>query len=303
VVSGRLLLFTDTDSLVYEIFTDDLYADLPAHHEYFDFSGYPHDRPLFSNENKMVVGKMKDESTGHIMTEYVGLRPKMYSYLTKPDDENEPPKEAKRAKGIQKAAIEDLRHADYLQQLKRAKENYVNVRRIGQKHHRVFTIEGMKRGLCAFDNKRYLLRDGIHTIAHGHFTIRREQTEEFDESVPESALSAPYSPWGVDEKNVDVSGFITLSHGDSVRQGLQPHMTRGEVLAMIGGADLRREIDDLVAARNATHDDGDDDDNELPTHDRTMMYDGDDFDDGANEVDELLNIVDVAMCSGMIEPY
>jgi hypothetical protein len=298
------LLFTDTDSLVYEIFTDDLYADLAAHREYFDFSGYPHDHPLFGDDNKMVVGKMKDESAGHIITEYVGLRPKMYSYLTKPDDENEPPKEAKRAKGIQKAAINDLRHADYLEQLKRAKENYVNVRRIGQKHHRVFTIEGVKRGLCAFDDKRYLLRDGIHTMAHGHCAIRREQTEEFDESVPEAALSTPYSPWGVDEENVDVSGFITLSHDDSIRQGLRPRMTREEVLAMVGGADVRREIDALAAVRNAAHDDVDgDDDNELSHHDRTMMYDGDDADDDANEIDDLINIVNVAMYSGMTEPY
>ena len=45
------------------------------------------------------------------------------------------------------------------------------------------------------------------------------------------------------------------------------------------------------------------DDNELLNHDRTMMYDGDDDDDDANEIDDLLNIVDVAMYSGMTEPY
>jgi hypothetical protein len=299
------LLFTDTDSLVYHIFTDDLYADLDAHREYFDFSGYPNDHPLFSDENKMVVGKMKDESASGIITEYVGLRPKMYSYLTKPEDENEPPKEAKRAKGIQKAAIADLHHADYLAQLKRAAENYVNVRRIGQKHHRVFTIDGMKRGLCSFDDKRYLLPDGIRTLAHGHYSIRQEQTQAFDESIPESALSTSFSPWAGDEENVDVSGFITLSHADAVRQGLQPHITREEVLAMVGGADLRREIDELSSIREAApnDDDDDDDDDEPPRHAYSMIDDGDDADDDANEVDELLNILDVAMHTGMNEPF
>jgi hypothetical protein len=91
----------------------------------------------------------------------------MYSYLTKPEDENETPKEAKRAKETQKAAITDLRHEDYLARLRGGKERYVNVRWIGQKHHRVFTIDGVKPGLCAFDDKRYLLHDGIHNY-DGH---------------------------------------------------------------------------------------------------------------------------------------
>jgi hypothetical protein len=298
------LLFTDTDSLVYHIFTDDLYADLAAHREYFDFSGYPDDHFLFSNANKMVVGKMKDESAGGIITEYVGLRPKMYSYTTKPVDEDEPPKEAKRAKGIQKAAINDLHHADYLAQLKRGAENYVNVRRIGQKHHRVFTIEGVKRGLCAFDDKRYLLADGINTMAHGHYAIRNEQTQEFDEPMPESAMSTSFSPYGGDEENVDVTGFITLSHEDSVRQGLHPHITRGEVFAMIGGTDLRREIDELASTRNAAvHNDDDDDDNERPHHAYHMIDDGDDVDDDANDVEDLLSIIDVAIHTGMTDPF
>jgi hypothetical protein len=300
------LLFTDTDSLVYHVETEDLYADLAAHREYFDFSGYPHNHPLFSDDNKMVVGKMKDESAGGIITEYVGLRPKMYSYLTKPEDENEPAKEAKRAKGIQRAAITDLRHADYKAQLNRGRENYVNVRRIGQKHHRVFTIDGVKRGLCAFDDKRYLLHDGIHTVAHGHHAIRREQTEEFDESIPESALTSPLSPWAADEDDADVTGFITMSHADSVRQGLRPRISRGELFAMVGGADLRREIDSLPTVRGTATSDDDDDVSEPPRHAHRIVDDdddGDSVDDDANEVDDLLNIVDVAMYSGMTEPY
>jgi hypothetical protein len=148
-------------------------------------------------------------------------------------------------KEFKEAAITGLRHAAYLEQLKRARENYVNVRRIGQKHHRVFTIEGVKRGLCAFDDKRYLLRNGIHTMAHGHYALGPEQTEEFHESVPESALSTPFSVWNADEDNADVSGFITLSHAGLPRQGLQPHITRGEAVAMVGGTDLRREIGGL----------------------------------------------------------
>ena len=68
----------------------------------------------------------------------------MCSYLTELDEGTI--REAKRAKGIQRAAMTDVRHANYLAQLHEAAENYVNVRRIGQKHHRVFTVESVKRG-------------------------------------------------------------------------------------------------------------------------------------------------------------
>jgi hypothetical protein len=62
------LLFTDTDSLMYHIYTEDLYAHLAAHREEFDFSGYPNVHTLFGDDNRMVVGKMKDESGGRIIT-------------------------------------------------------------------------------------------------------------------------------------------------------------------------------------------------------------------------------------------
>ena len=146
----------------------------------------------------------------------------------------------------------DVRHADYLAQLNAAVENYVNVRRIGQKHHRVFTVESVKRGLCAFDDKRYLLPDGIHTMAHGHYNIREEQTREFDETIPESALTATQSPWLGDDNNADVSGFIALSHADSIRLGIRPHITDDEAIAMVGGVDLRNEIDELSRQYHTT---------------------------------------------------
>jgi hypothetical protein len=94
----------------------------------------------------------------------------------------------------------------------------------------------MKRGLCAFDDKRYLLVDGVTTMARGHYAVRMEQADEFEESAPDTALSTLFSPWAHDEGNADVSGFITLSHADSVRQGVQPHISPNEVLAMAGGA-------------------------------------------------------------------
>ena len=104
-----------------------------------------------------------------------------------------------------------------------------------------------------------------------------------------------------------MTAFITLSHADSVQQGLHPHISRAEVIAMVGGADLRREIDELSAIRHAAANDDDDDDEDdddvPPRRAHGTAGDGDDSDDDANEVDDLINIVDVAMYSGMTEPY
>ena len=55
------LLFTDTDSLVYEIKTEDIYEDFYQDKNLFDFSDYPLDSKLFDPANKKVIGKMKDD--------------------------------------------------------------------------------------------------------------------------------------------------------------------------------------------------------------------------------------------------
>ena len=76
------LLFTDTDSLTYHIETEDIYQDLKENTEAYDFSDYPTNHILYSNENKKVIGKFKCETNGKIISEFAGLRSKMYSFTT-----------------------------------------------------------------------------------------------------------------------------------------------------------------------------------------------------------------------------
>ena len=93
------LLFTDTDSLCYKVYTDDIYRDvLQDRDAYFDTSDYPPDHFLWSDRNKKVIGLMKDETNGRAILEFVGLRSKLYSILL--EDE-----EKKRAKGVNKVRI------------------------------------------------------------------------------------------------------------------------------------------------------------------------------------------------------
>ena len=88
------LLFTDTDSLIYEIETKDVYKDFYTDKNLFDFSDYPQDSKFFDLVNKKVIGKMKDEFKGKIISEFVALNSKMYSLI--PVDG----REIKKAKGV-----------------------------------------------------------------------------------------------------------------------------------------------------------------------------------------------------------
>ena len=79
------LLFTDTDSLVYEIKTEDVYEDFYEDKNLFDFSSYPLNLKFFDPINKKVIGKMKDEFKGK-KCEFVGLKSKMYSLIAAEDE-------------------------------------------------------------------------------------------------------------------------------------------------------------------------------------------------------------------------
>ena len=78
--NSRLLL-TDTDSLMYEIKTEDLYEDFSSNKEMFDFSNYSTKSKQYDNSRKLVTDKMKDKSGEVAIEGFVGLKPKMYSYL------------------------------------------------------------------------------------------------------------------------------------------------------------------------------------------------------------------------------
>ena len=73
------MLFTDTNSLTYEIKSKNIYEEFFKWKDLFDFSNYSKDSNFFNGTNKKVIGKMKDEFGGVILTEFVGLKSKTYS--------------------------------------------------------------------------------------------------------------------------------------------------------------------------------------------------------------------------------
>ena len=77
------LLFTDTDSLTYEIEAEDVYQDIWNDKDKFNNSDYPENSPYYGKTNKKVIGKFKDEAASTPIVEFVGLKSKMYSYIKK----------------------------------------------------------------------------------------------------------------------------------------------------------------------------------------------------------------------------
>ena len=97
--SRSKLLFTGTDSLCYDVNSDDFYRSFFQELEYFGMSEYPGEHFLYSERNKTVLEKFKDETHGVPIEEFIGLRPKMYSILFTKDNK---PIKKKTAKGVSK---------------------------------------------------------------------------------------------------------------------------------------------------------------------------------------------------------
>ena len=154
--SSAELLFTDTDSLTYEIKSSNIYDEFYKHKDLFDFSNYPKDSNFY--DDKKVINKMKDEASGVIIDEFVGLKSKMYS-IKKIDG-----KESNTAKGVN-VATKFNKFKDVLFNKKVIRHR---MKRMQAKKYKIGTYEINKISLSCFDDKRYILDDGIHTLAYFH---------------------------------------------------------------------------------------------------------------------------------------
>ena len=164
------LLFTDTDSFCVAIEHPDVFGEMATFKDCFDFSEYPRDHPLYDESNRKVVGKFKDELHGACMTKFVGLRPKLYSFEY--IDAHGQAREKNTAKGVQKCVKDNkLAFADYERCLREMCVEQVSVNSIRSDHHKLYTYNVNKIGLSAYDDKRYICDDGVHTLAHGHSQI------------------------------------------------------------------------------------------------------------------------------------
>ena len=189
-----IMMKTDTDSLCYYIETEDLYQDLKTNssiQQFMEFSNYPKDHYLYNNDRKKVPGLFQDECVDpycyedkeknplwgkmSIISEYVGLRAKSYCNKLVFLNDSFINKEKKKSKGVPRRHIEKrINFQNYKECLFDKKiiklDDIYSFRSLQLS---TYSITQSKIALSYCDDKRHILDDGITTLAHGHYKIKK----------------------------------------------------------------------------------------------------------------------------------
>ena len=154
------LCYMDADSFIIHIKTEGAYEDIANDVEKrFDTSNYEINRPLPQGKNKKVIGLMKDELGGKIMTKFVGRRPRTYSYLIDED---------KKAKGTKKCVIKQiLKFEVYKKCLLHHDTVLKSQQRFKSEAHNVYTEEIDKIALRGRDDKTLQTFDKSTSYPYG----------------------------------------------------------------------------------------------------------------------------------------
>ena len=157
------LLFTDTDSLCYEITTDDFYEDIAGDvSTWFDTSNYSKTHEIYTDQNKKVIGYFKDEASGQQISEFVGLRSKLYAFKIHDF--------GKKCKGVKKPVVKNyITLQNYKDCLFNNKIHFEKLNTFRSRKHNIMTDCITKVALSANDDKR--IRD-FKIGAYGQRTTR-----------------------------------------------------------------------------------------------------------------------------------
>ena len=157
------LCYMDTDSFIMNIKTNGFYKDIVNDVENrFDTSNYEINRPLRTGKNKKIIGLMKDELGGKIITKIVTLRRKTYLFLT--DDG----KEDEKAKGTKKCVIKKMiKFNDYKKCLLNDEVILKSQQRFISKKHDVYTENINNIALINNDDKRIVSSNKITSYPYG----------------------------------------------------------------------------------------------------------------------------------------
>ena len=155
------ILVKDTDNLMYEIKTEDVYEDFSSNKEMFYFSDYSIKSKYHDDSNTLVIGKMKEETGSVAIEQFVGLKPKMYPFLV----DNI---EHKKAKGVNNNVVATISHNEYKDVLLNNRCIRHSINRNQSKYHRIRTYEINKISLSYFDNKIYIQNSEYDGLALGY---------------------------------------------------------------------------------------------------------------------------------------
>ncbi len=165
------LLYTDTDSLILQVFCKDLYQEIKEDYHIFDFSNFPADSFIHNTRNQLIPLYLKDEFASvfpNVISEFIGLRSKMYAFKVSNSTVH------KVAKGVKRPIIEDLKFDQYLTALFSINVFEHEFFTIRSFKHKIITVLQKKKSLSPIDDKRFLLSDNIHSRAYGHFRNKYE---------------------------------------------------------------------------------------------------------------------------------
>ena len=159
------MLFTRTDSFIYELKSENVYEEFFKHKHLFDFSNYAKDSDFLNQANKKVIGKTKDDPERKIIGDFVGLKSKMFSM--KRIDGNE----SNTAKGMNIGT----EFNDFKDTLFNKKVHTHKIRRNQSTKYQMGTQEIKKILLSVFDDKRFVLNDGIHMLLYFYKHLKKNR--------------------------------------------------------------------------------------------------------------------------------
>ena len=170
------LVYTDTDSLVYIVTMEnnegDIYEFMHKHKDLYDFSEYPKTHFCYDPTNEKVTGKFKDEAQGRAISEFVALTSKMYSFKIASLNKENDTKVFKKAKGVTKCVTEKSLSFDNYKKCLHDQQTFANEQTLlRSKNHKIGLYKQLKASLSPIDTKRYVLDNGIDTLAFGHYKI------------------------------------------------------------------------------------------------------------------------------------
>ena len=146
---------------MYEMKTEDVDQDFGSDKEMFDFSNYCSQSKYYDVLNKLVIGRMKDETEGVVIKEFVGLKPKINSFFI--DDS-----EHKKAKDANKSFVATISHNEYKDVLLNNECIRHSMNRIQSKDQKIVIYEVKKSSLPYFDDKIYIQNNRQEVLDLGY---------------------------------------------------------------------------------------------------------------------------------------
>ena len=156
------LVYTDTDSFIIDVETDDIYKDMFEDKHLYDFSEYPKDHPNYDITNKKVLGKFKNEMKSLIITEFIGLKPKMYSFNY---IENNIIVNKNTHKGVKESV--SLNHDEYKRSLYKEELIYKEFFNLQLNKQNIYLDKINKIALNPFESKRFWINN-INSLPYGY---------------------------------------------------------------------------------------------------------------------------------------